>query len=259
MTRNIAILLGLLFLAGILIVGCSNEKAVQPQENSPVVKKVEPPATGTGNFTIEAKYSYIRSYPQGGGIFILRLVPDVDLVGDVALSLNADRALGAALDKAVINADLTVFEITVHPKRTAAIQTYTLELTASNATMSQTVSLDVEMINWDGTGVSSIAQDRMADFVNWLETEHPELGDFSDRTWFSYMTYPGILIVEHYTFLDADWEFRLCHHVMIPPYDWAQMMIRERGKWHPTLAAYRESDGTIYEIPVQDYPTLYGY
>ena len=257
--RNITILLGLLVLACLMIAGCSSEKAVQPQNSGVATQKIEVPDVGTGDFTIEAKYSYIRSYPQGGGIFVLRLVPGVDLTGDVALSLSADRAIGAALDKSVVNADNAVFEITVHPKKTAVVAYYTVELTASNATGSQTIYLDVELINWDGTGISSIAQDRMAAFIDWLEIEHPELGDFSDRTWFSYMTYPGILIVEHYTFLDADWEFRMCHHVMIPPYDWAQMMIRPRGQWDPTLAAYMETDGTIYEIPVEDYPTLYGY
>jgi len=257
MKRNVIITLVLLFTAGLMIAGCSNESVVQPESDQISLKKVKP-TTGTGSFTIEAKYTHIRSSPLGGGIFVVRLVPGGDLVGDIALSLSARRALGASLDRTIVNAENSVFEITVYPTETVKFKTYTINLTASNNTGSQTLALDIELIDW-GNEATEIALQRRDAFVNWLETEHPELGNFSDRTWFTYMTYPEILIVEHYTFLDADWEFRMCHHVMIPPDDWAKMRLRPRGEWDPTLAAYRESDGTIYEIPVSEYPILFGY
>jgi hypothetical protein len=113
------------------------------------------------------------------------------------------------------------------------------------------------VVDWGGGGKGT-ATDKMNDFVTWLETEHPELGSFSARNWFVYGTYPQLLIVEHWTFLDEDWEMRVCYHVMIPPYDWSKILLRRRGEWEPLLAVHRETDGTIYEIPVEEYPIM-GY
>ena len=46
---------------------------------------------------------------------------------------------------------------------------------------------------------------------------------------------------------------------MIPPYDWSMLWLRKRGEVEAIFAAKRESDGTVYEIPVGDYPIFYGY
>ena len=41
-------------------------------------------------FEIAAKYSYIRSYPEGGGIFIIKMTPKNGFSGYVSLQINAD-------------------------------------------------------------------------------------------------------------------------------------------------------------------------
>ena len=48
-------------------------------------------------------------------------------------------------------------------------------------------------------------------------------------------------------------------YVMIPPYDWSMLYLRKRGTLEPIFAAKRETDNTIHEIPVSDYPILFGY
>ncbi len=93
----------------------------------------------------------------------------------------------------------------------------------------------------------------------WLSQHHPEYAAVLDQKWFAYNTYPQIWVVEHWTFLSEDWELRVCFHVMIPPYDWSMMRLRKRGEVNAEFAARRESDGTIYEIPVSDYPIKFGY
>jgi hypothetical protein len=46
---------------------------------------------------------------------------------------------------------------------------------------------------------------------------------------------------------------------MIPPHNWSMLWLLERGEVKPVFAAYRESDGTTYEIPISEYPTFFGY
>lgn len=248
----------MMFFFVLIFAGCSSDNSVAPSSSDLTLSKKPSPGGGTGDFTIEAKYTYYRSYPNGGGIYVLRVVPGAGFEGDVVLSLNADRALGAQLDRTTVNATETVFEVTLHPSRNVVIGVMTFDVIATNSDMSQTVTLEADIWDW-GDGDAGVANQKREEFVTWLEQTHPELGSFSGRSWNSYVTYPGIMIVEHWTHLDYEWEFRVCHHVMIPPYDWSKMCLRRRGEWDPILAAHRETDGTIYEIPIEEYPTFYGY
>jgi len=210
------------------------------------------------DFTIAARHTYIRSYPEGGGVFIVRLVPGEDFSGEVALSLDADPLLNAELDRYVLTVDTPIAEIAINPDQSAEIKSYVINLIATQAGDTQIVTFDIEMFDWSSAGINEAIAKRDP-LIQWLETEHPEFGNFSNQEWFAYMTYPQIWVVEHWTFLNSEWEMRICFHVMIPPYDWSMIQIRHRGEWDPIFAARRESDGTTYEIPISEYPTFYGY
>ncbi|UCC78998.1 MAG: hypothetical protein JSW64_12070 [Candidatus Zixiibacteriota bacterium] len=249
-----------------LIPGCSDDNAVRNQYQANPLSSIEPGANDPGEltFSIVPKYSYIRSYPGGGGIFIVRLLNTGIFMGDVNLYLRADPSLNASLDRNTLNSKYNIAEITIQPSESVELGTYEIDLYAvygvspSHTGKYVKITLEVEVMQWGPTNPSNVIS-KMDDFVEWLETEHPELGNFSNRIWFPYMTYPQIWIVEHWTFLDEDWEFRLCYHVTIPPYDWSKILLRRRGQWDPVLAAQRESDGTIFEIPISEYPIMYGY
>ena len=110
----------------------------------------------------------------------------------------------------------------------------------------------VRIFAWEqGPPGAEMAQ--RASFLSWLAAAHPELGDIAARPSLRYITYPEILIVEHWTFLSSVWDMRVCFHVMIPPDDWSMMLLRRTGSLTPLLAARRESDGSIREIPVSSY------
>ncbi len=158
----------------------------------------------------------------------------------------------------MLTLDTTIAEIVVNPDESAEIKDYTIGLIATHSGDTQIITFDIEMFDWSSASVNEAIAKRDP-LVQWLETEHPEFGNFSNQEWFAYMTYPQILVVEHWTFLNSEWEMRICFHVMIPPYDWTMIQIRRRGEWNPIFAARRESDGTTYEIPISEYPTFYGY
>jgi len=245
---------------------CSEERATQSDDGSLIHPQVIASKNFPGDlgFAVKPKYSSIRSYPGGGGIFIVKLFTSANFAGDVRLYLEADPDLDAHLDKRILNPQSNIAEITIGPDESTELGSYEIKLKAisaidpSNIARYQIISLQVELLQW-GPAYPTNVMPKMDEFVGWLETDHPELGNFSGRTWFPYMTYPQILIVEHWTFLDEDWEFRLCYHVMIPPYDWSKILLRRRGEWNPVLAAMRESDGTIHEIPLSEYPIMFGY
>jgi hypothetical protein len=230
------------------------------------------------DFDIIPKYTYIRSYPNGGGIFIIYMKVDLDFSGFVILKLQADENLNAQLQHRILNKYKRTTEITIHPNDLVNITTYQIKLIATHISPSidpvsnhheiqslfitnsesKIVFLDVEMFPWSSGNLPDAIIKR-DEFINWLAGGHPEFGMFSAQDCFAYCTYPQILIVEHWTFLYDKWEMRICYHVMIPPYDWSILWLRNRGDVKPVFAAYRESDGTIFEIPVSEYPIFYGY
>jgi hypothetical protein len=289
------LIIGVVFLSG-LGVGVATgdiptKEALQSSTPNQVFNK--------GGFEIEAKYSAIRSYPGGGGIFILNMTPEHDFSGFVFLGIRGDSKLNAQLTARILHRNVRVAELTISPSEFIDIKTYEIVLTAIHFKMPilstilylistilsprqdyssfscfsyldthglvysslfdiRRLVLEVELFNWSSGNLPDAIVKR-DELIDWVETEHPEYGIFSDKESFAYVTYPGILIVEHWTFLYEEWEMRICYHVMIPPHDWSQIWLRRRGEIDPEFAAMRESDGTIYEISVVDYPTMFGY
>ena len=251
-----------------------------------------------GRFEIEAKYSYIRSYQGGGGIFIINMILKNDFSGLVFLRIKGNPNLNIQLNRRILDKNSRVAEITVAPNELTEIKTHQIVLTAIHFKMPiittilhliskiiparfqhligrlydrhdvgslatslfdiRRFGLEVEIFNWSSDNLPDAIIKR-DELIDWLEVEYPEFGNFSDKESFAYMTYPGILIVEHWTFLCKEWEMRICYHVMIPPHDWSKICLRRRGEVQPIFAAMRESDGTTYEISVSEYPIMFGY
>jgi len=250
-------------------------------------------------FEIAVKYSYIRSYPGGGGIFIIKMTPKIGFSGYVSLQTNADSNLNAQLNKEKLDKQSRIAELTIQPNESTEIKTHEIIIKAtyhkkakcvtsldwiskikfpilsylisrlfnrcddeSSSTylsnIDETLVLEVEMFNWSSESLpyAIIKRDEL---IEWLEAEHPEFGTFSGENSFGYVTYPAHIICEHWTFLYEKWEMRICFHVTIPPYNWSKVWLRPRGEVDAVFAAKREYNGTAYEIPVEEYPTYYGY
>jgi hypothetical protein len=239
---------------------CSDGEAVRPEKLSATgtASSIDPYYIDRLDFHIDTRYSKIKSHPGGGGVFIVRLAHARAMPRDFSLFLESPAELRARIDIDETGGPYGIAEISIHPDQLIDIGVHPLTLYAANSNVTGAVELKVDVINWP-VGNPEAANIKRDEFVEWLEDEHPEFGQFTGRDWFSYLTYPGILVVEHWTFLDPDWEMRICFHVMIPPYDWSMLLLRPRGQWDPILAAMRESDGTTYEIPIDEYPTFYSY
>jgi hypothetical protein len=211
------------------------------------------------NFTLKSKYSHIQSYREGGGIFPIYLVPHHDFQENIILSINADANLSVQLNTYILNNNSRNAEVTIHPNNDIELGNHTIEITATQGSLSNKIYLTVEIIDVNISEPTSYITGKRDEFINWLENEHPEYENLSNQDWFSYKTYPLILVVEHWTFLNTAWELRLCCHITIPPYNWSKMCLRKLGDIDPVFAAHCESNGTIYEIPISEYPIMYGY
>jgi len=203
-------------------------------------------------FELKAKYTYIRSYPNGGGVFIVYIEPKCEFDGKVFLNLVAPDRLNARLKAQVLDQGLPLTEITVEPSSDIRPGTKYIGLVAVHVKglyvqTVQRMQLQVEVFEWDACDNPSLNEKRDL-FIKWLEQEHQEFGLFLNQDYRYYSTYPEILIVEHGTYLNLEWEIRVCDHVMIPPYDWSMLWIRKRGALKPLFAAKRETDNILENV-----------
>jgi hypothetical protein len=224
----------------VLIVSCTNDKNDTP-------------------FRLEVAYDSIRSCPDCGGIFIIALTDSLTFTGNADLSLEAATPLNASMTRTTITRESPVTELVIEPAADIAIGDYEINLTASNEVYDTTLSLFVTVYDWSDE-ISEDPLGKMDEYIAWLEENYPGLNITADTEWDAYPTYPQILIVEHFTFLNDEFEFRICKHAMIPPYDWSMIRIRNRNEVTAFLAARQDSTGgDFYTIPVEEYPLMMGY
>lgn len=218
--------------------------------------------SGCTNLTLkelEPKYTYIQSYPGGGGIFPLSLSDQVSINGNISVQLIADQALNAQLSTSVFSNTTPVGELTIRPSETITKGNYRIYLISTDANIPKSRVLEVEIFEIDHNEPGTYIIDKRNALLSWLENTHAEYEHISNQTWFAYRTYVEILVVEHWTFLSPEYELRICCHIATEPNNWSKMMIRPRGNIEPTLAAHQEYDGSTYEINISEYPIIYGY
>ena len=216
----------------------------------------------SGEFEIQSKYSKIRSCNNGGGLFIIYLEPGYDFEGKVELTVIGEDNLNIDLNRNYLDKNNPVAELTIKPNfiEIEDAEIHEILITAKSKTTSKLILLEVEMYNWDG----AISQEEIGRFNNMIDLvikQNKKYELLKDEDFFSYCTYPQILIVSHSTFLSENWEVRFCYHVMIPPHDWSMVSIRKRGEIEAEIA-YKQDSATndyVYEIPISEYPIFNGY
>jgi hypothetical protein len=259
MKKNEIILYQKLVLINLIVIGISllfimlTTYGCNEQENPN-----QPNQDDKGDYSIVAKYDSIRSYPGGGGIFIVYITPDKDFSGTVILKLEADKSLNAFLRKTTLDNKNCVAEIVISPEKTINIKKYNIRLIASHEGKEKNIELGIDLYEWQ-QGEIETPLSKLNEFRDWLNANYPKYNALFGKFKTFYHTYPEILIVEHYTFLTDEYEIRLCYHVMIPPDDWSMILFRKRDSIKAEFAARRDTDGKIYSIPVSDYPLLLGY
>lgn len=213
------------------------------------------------SFVLESKFDSIRSCPGGGGLFILRLQNTKNQTDSINLQLKYDDKLNAALTKNQILIDRTVFEVLIEPEGDISVSDFQIIIKGKRNVYSDSLILHVETFDWnDPEELGEIANTKKTEFVNWLNINYPEINIDNQMEWDVYSTYPQTIIVEHYTMLNDDYEIRICIHAMQPPDDWAMIRLRGRNTFDAFLAAKQDStNGPIYQIPIEEYPLLYGY
>lgn len=209
---------------------------------------------GKGKYYLKVQQTEIKSYPGGGGLFIISLKPGDDFEGTVKLSTLADPSLHAHLTTGRLTSDKRVAEIEIHPATTTAIKEYTIKVESQNEDTSYSLTLKANVVKAD----SGVIDDRYPktlfnEFVQYIQDSQPELSISTDMDWIKYTHYPVVMAGT-----PCKWSF-LCHTWDITVFarsgpTWPTWyLLRKRGEYDPHLAAYKDINVSIHEIPVNDF------
>ena len=123
-----------------------------------------------------------------------------------------------------------VAEVMVIPPEDTVGKNVTVTIQGERDGLKQTETVTFEVIEAEDREetLGPQAAELRDKFTQWFSTVHPELGITDETAWTGTVVNPLILVVMHYMFLSEDWEMYVTWHVMIPPYDWAKIYLRQR-------------------------------
>jgi len=113
------------------------------------------------------------------------------------------------------------------PNETIEEKTLTITVMAERQglTRAETVTVNVTQGQDKFETLTSDYRDR---FIPWLAQNYPELGITEETKWYGTIVRPNHFVVMYYLFFSEQWEMGLRWHVMIPPYDFAEIYLRRR-------------------------------
>jgi len=154
-----------------------------------------------------------------------------DSSGNITLSAEVEGAEVMLPEDPVAPGE--VAEITVIPSQESVNSTITVTITGQRRGIEQTQAVELNVVEGDieeyETSLAPAAAEVRDLFIPWLVANHPELNIPADTAWAGVVVSPYILVVSHYMFLSDEWEMGVAWHIMIPPFDWAEIYLRRRS------------------------------
>ncbi len=86
-------------------------------------------------------------------------------------------------------------------------------------------------------------------FIPWLAAIHPKLGITKETEWSGTSILQNMYEVNYYLFFSEEWELGLRWHVMIPPYDFAEIYLRRRDTNLSSTHAFKIYSLDAYQRP----------
>jgi len=138
----------------------------------------------------------------------------------------------------------------IEPNEPFEGKTLTISIMAERAGVQRAETVTVNTIQGEDqlAVLASTYRDR---FIPWLAENYPELGVTQETEWVGTIVRPHYFVVMYYLFFSEGWEMGLRWHVMIPPYDFAEIYLRKRDTNLSSTHAFK-----IFSLDAQDEPQV---
>lgn len=227
--------------SAVLIAACTTgEPTSQPTPGPPTPSPTASPAPSTAGFTMEVippeEPVEVRAAIPGQRIcFLVTIADQGSATSPVTIGATAS---GATIER-ILPADLRpgrVGEVWIVPDATTTETTASVTISATRGAVTESVTRSILVTLRSDEGRARDAQPYFERWGAWLAAEHPELGITADTTWEPVFV-STLLVVSHYAYYSDAWEMTVAWHVMVSPYDWSEIHLRQRfTETRPSLA-----------------------
>lgn len=153
---------------------------------------------------------------------------------DLEASVTGDATVDASASRLAAG-EIGEVTVTARPVAEPDEEEITLTITASRDGVTRTATRTIIVVPGEDDREET-AREIAAHFLDWLATEHPEMGLDASTELDGTLVAPRLLVVSHYLFEGAEYELGLSWHIMVAPDDWAELYIRPLDEFFPTRA-----------------------
>ncbi len=207
-----------------------------------------------GSYSLAVSQTSCVTYPGGGGIFLIQLLPDSLFAGDVRLNLTAAPELNAELYRESIDRDKPVSEIVVKPDSTMAMGDYALNLSHAHGDTSAAVEFTVKLDEGDYRGLyprGHLTDILPEEFLVWMVENYPELEIEDEDSWYRYCNRP----YNSWTYVSTEWHLGTIWYLSLPSRT-KHFMLRRRGDYKRMVVLESDKYTALHKIPIERYGVL---
>jgi hypothetical protein len=203
---------------------------------------------GLSDFNISVVPTYVRESVPGQRCVLLVTVSDLEggEGGPVEITATAPGASVEIEGGEILPGE--VAEVSVIPDPVDRESNITVTITGKRG-VERKAKATIPVVLGDNEEPEMAPQVRDR-FISWLEVNHPELSITADTEWTGTLVTPRFLVVTHYLYFSEEWEMHVYWHVMIEPYNWAKVELRQRFRELSPFHAFEISSLTQGGDPV---------
>lgn len=203
------------------------------------------------NLQVEFFPKSMKSCPDHKAWLLAKVTSDNSNLNDsFAIQIEANTTVD--LDYCLWNktTNIRFMEIFVYPEIEHIGLHIEIKLTITSGNMEVSDSALVTVVNWTLID-SSYAETLLEPFISYFSEEKLLYQIDQNTTWEGIASGIEIIVVSHFLFKSELWEIEISWHVMIAPYDWVKIYLRNRSDFSPIWAGKIDSwssNHTIIEI-----------
>ena len=201
-------------------------------------------------FTLQVAPEFVQGAIPGARTGLVVTITNESATDEpVAISATASGAQVTVQPTVIRNGEVAEVTVVVDP----VVDETPLDIVVTGTRGGQELSVtrSTSVLPWEddrGTYAATL----LDVFTDWLAENRSDLAITPATEFTGSFVAPGLLVVSHYLFVSDEWEVGLSWHVMLAPDDWAEVYLRPRATFAPTLAFRLQSQAAALDEDLID-------
>ncbi len=210
-----------------------------------------------GTYTIAVSDSSLSTYPGGGGVSIVEMIPSEDFEGSGEYKVSGFSGLHAMVNRKSVSMEKRITELVIYPDSTVSTGLYKVTLLHTHGGKTDTLLVPVTISKLVLPTLYTAAKEIvLPEFIDWSRKNYPPLNAFDyDNTFIYAITNMGIGGGGIWILVNNEWEAHFKWTSGGPQiYSW--FLFRRMGEREPAFCLVKDISGGFTEWDIKDF---FGY